>query len=214
MNVEIDGGLTVEINQKDKTAKLKKIPNEVDTLIIPRYAEYKNQKYTIISLSFSYSSSKIGFLTFPEDSEVEKIEMNCFHGTHIRKLKIPPKLKYLEYSWATCLYDLSEIEISPKNDSFIYYDNKFLLGKSENDSGEFDVLYFTRRDIEEVVIPDQVRIIKKDSLSNSNQMKSVTFSSNSKLESIDEFAFSHSKFQKLMLPGTIEVIKYCLFCYA
>ena len=86
--------------------------------------------------------------------------MGSLLGAHIKKLRIPPKLKYLGSGWCHFLCDLTEIEISPKNHSFIYFENKYLLGKSEEKSDKFDSLYITRRDIEEAVIPSQIKTIK------------------------------------------------------
>lgn len=95
-------GSKLNSTKKTKLPHLKKIPEKIGTLIVPRFAEYQKQEYKITSLSFSFNSYKIGFLTFPEDSEVEKFERSCFNGSHIKKLRIPPKLKYLDDGWDFC----------------------------------------------------------------------------------------------------------------
>lgn len=144
MEVDIEGGIKVKVDTVLKTAEVIKIPDEADTLIIPRYAKYKNKKYKITSICLGKNSCHIKFLTFPKDSEIETFGKSCFYGSTINKLTIPPKLNKLVEGWCAFLHDLYNIEVSPKKPNFIYYNNTYLLGKSYSYKDNFDALYFTR----------------------------------------------------------------------
>ena len=213
MEVEIENGFKLKINETNRTATLIKIPKDTKSLFVPRDIEYQKQKYLITSLSFRFNSYHLESVTFPEDSKVEIFEQNCFNGSHIKKLQIPSSLKHLPGGWCSCLNDLSEIEISPRNGNFIYYDNQFLLGKSDDKLKVFDVLVFARRDIKEAVIPPQVKIIQFGSLSDNKELKSVTFPSNSELRKIEYCAFTNSHLQKLLLPAGIKEITDMILLY-
>ena len=92
-----------------------------------------------------------------------------FIFAHIKKLEIPSSVKNLEDDWCRNLYDLREIEVSPKSSHFILYNKSFLLGKSSKSGDRFDVLHFARSGIKEAVIPLQVTRIKKWSFDNHDQ---------------------------------------------
>ena len=55
--------------------------------------------------------------------------------------------------------NLTKVKISPKNKNLVFCEDKLLIGKSDIKSDVFDILYFARRDIEEVIIPPFIRII-------------------------------------------------------
>ena len=132
MEIEIEGGLNVKINQKNNTASIIKSPKAKGTVFIPRFVEFENHKYKIISIEqYAFSNIKIDSLTFPEDSEVESFEWYSFSYSGIKKLQIPLNLKYLKFGWASGINELTTIEVSPKNKNFSLYNNKLLLGKSQ-----------------------------------------------------------------------------------
>ncbi|KAK8897753.1 hypothetical protein M9Y10_015718 [Tritrichomonas musculus] len=212
MEIDIEGGLRVSINEKDKTASIIESPKATGIVLIPKFAKYNNIQYLITSISEkSFNRNYIEFLTFPEDSEVESFKMGSLLGAHIKKLRIPPKLKYLGSGWCHFLCDLTEIEISPKNHSFIYFENKYLLGKSEEKSDKFDSLYITRRDIEEAVIPSQIKTIKYLAFNALKSLKRVVFAPNSELEHIEGFAFNGSSIEYLEV--TAKSVKIGDFCF-
>ncbi|KAK8838865.1 hypothetical protein M9Y10_032907 [Tritrichomonas musculus] len=207
MEIEIKGNLKVKINQKDSTASVIESPKANGTVFIPRFAEHENVKYKIISIEKNaFKNCFIDRLTFAKDSEVETFEKNCFYNAHIKKLEIPESVKNLQNGWCNYLNDLTEIEVSPKNSRFIFYKKEFLLGKSIETSDKFDVLNYARFDIEEAVIPPQVAHINKYSFSNHKKLKKIGYSSNSKLNAIDNFAFSISSIEILSIPASVEQI--------
>lgn len=130
----------------------------------------------------------------------------CFYGAHIKKLRIPPSVKYMKNGWCNSLHELNEIEISPDNQHFIFYNNEFLLGKSSDNIEKFDVLHYAQFDIKEAVIPAQVSVIKQRSFNYHKNLKSVKFSPNSELKCIEDYAFADSGITSLSLPASVEVI--------
>ncbi|KAK8837408.1 hypothetical protein M9Y10_036842 [Tritrichomonas musculus] len=207
LEIEIENNLRVQINQKDGTSSITKSPKATGNIIVPCFATYNNKQFKIISVEgFAFCSCNIESLIFPEDSKVETLKNSCFYAAHVKKIKFPPSLKKLDEYWASSLYDLVEIEISPKNPFFIYYDNKYLLGKSAESSGKFDVLYYARFDIDEALMPPQVTIIKPYSFGRHKMLKCVTFPNNSQIKRIENYAFCGSSIKKLELPASLEMI--------
>ena len=209
--MEVEGGLRVSINEKNKTAIVIHSPNATGIVLVPRFAVINNIKYKIISIKgYAFEGNKIDFLTFPEDSEIESFDSNCFVRAHIKKLRIPPKLKELGICWCQYLYDLTDIEISPQNHNFIYFDNKYLLQKSQDASDDFYILQFASNDIEEAVIPAQVKTIGSIAFFNRTKLKTVVTPPNSKLECINGAAFEMCPLEKLEATSKSIVIKnYC-----
>lgn len=142
------------------------------------------------------------------------MKTHTFTGLIINKIKFPTSLKKLNENWADSLRDLTEIEVSPNNPYLIYYDNKYLLSKSDESSDKFGILYYARFDIEEAVIPRQVTIIKPNPFDGHKKLKSVTFPGNSMLKRIEDYPFSGSTLEKLVIPASLEQIgeKWLLFC--
>lgn len=67
--------------------------------------------------------------------------------------------------------------------------NNFLLGKSTNNSEDYDVLLFARRDIVEAAIPSFIKKIALYSFEKCRALRKVIFTEDSKLLSIGHHAF-------------------------
>lgn len=149
LEITIDGGLRVKINQNDSTASVIKSPEVKGTVIVPRFVEHDDKKYKIISISDnSFYGNSFDYLTFPEDSEVEIFEHNFLAYACIKTIRIPPKLKFQKKNWLYSAYSVKneyypyKIEVSPQSQNYKFFDDdKYLLAKSEEDSDTFDVLF-------------------------------------------------------------------------
>lgn len=62
-------------------------------------------------------------------------------------------------------------------------ENKYLLGKSDPNNDEFDILLFASRDIEKISIPSNIRIISSYAFNYCLSLKKVEIPLNSNLES-------------------------------
>lgn len=209
----IKGGFKVKINQDNNTCKIVKIPKDTKNVFIPRFAEYGEKKYKIISFeSKAFDGCHIDLLSFANDSDFKSFSGLCFSGAYIKKIRIPARVENLNIGWCSYLHDLNEIEISPNNHHFIFYNNEFLLGKSDDKTDKFDVLYYAQFDIKEAMIPAQVSVIKPRSFNCHRFLKSVKFSPNSELKRIEDYAFSESSIESLSLPASVEKIADFAFC--
>lgn len=204
MQFSDESGLKLELNIDNYTAKVIKQPDTNDTVFIPRSVEFEGNKFIIKTLgSFSLKNAKS--VTFPNDSEVESFESSSFYLSEINKLQIPSSLKYLKDGWCDKLKGLTQIEISPDNKFFYYLDNQFLVGKSDENNRTYDILYYLRYDIEEAIIPPQIKTITRYSLSSHINLKTIIFKSKSKITKIED-VLSDNQITKLVLPPSIEKI--------
>ncbi|KAK8870893.1 hypothetical protein M9Y10_008805 [Tritrichomonas musculus] len=204
MEIQNINGIKLNLDEKNHTASvigLVSAEKIINTILIPQYVIFKNEKYFITSIkSKTFEWKTIKYLKFDEDSEIDDFH-DIFDQTKITKLQIPPKLKTLDRFFALYVKDLVEIEISPKNKNFIYYDHKLLLGKSNSSSDIFDILYYSRFDIEEVIIPPQIKVLGSFCFDSRKKLKSVIFSEDSELKEIQSFSFYDSTIEHLVLPA-------------
>ena len=199
--------------KKDHTATVIRSTEEVsDTITIPKFVEYKNEKYKVASIS-SYAfkdNYKIKNVLFDDDSKVESFEYESFSIRNLQKLQIPANLKSMEALSQEAML-INEIDISPKNKNFTIINNAFLVGKNSENSDTFDTLYYTIKDNNgTVVLPPQIKYIASKSMF-SPRINSIIFPENSQLKSISIQAFNSSSIRKLILPGCVEDIFQSIF---
>lgn len=207
MNIELENGIRLKINKKKHTAKIIKSENVFGNVLIPEYYESEGEKYYIVSVEAdAFSFKHIDYLIFHENSRVKTFKQSSFAFAFVIKFQIPASLEYLNFGWCQFLYDVNQFEISPKNTKFTYHDNKYLLGKSSPNSEDFDALYFARSDIENAIIPPQVRVIKSESFYSHKKLKSMIFTDDSQLKSIERGIFYEAPIEKLVLPSSLEYI--------
>ena len=84
----------------------------------------------------------------------------AFINSAINTLIIPSCVSEFKEGWCKGTNKLIIILIMPSDEENIfYYDNKFIIGKSDPKSDVFDVLIFARRDIKEALIPSFIKIL-------------------------------------------------------
>lgn len=141
------------------------------------------------------------------NSNLKKISSMSFVDTSITSLYIPSNLTDLQPGWCDRASKLQEIIVSPQNKNFIFYQNKFLLGKSgENKDDLYDILLFSRRDIEHCLIPSTIKRIGSYAFNHCLEIKTFKFESNSKLKSLENHAFRESNIKRIVIPSTVEII--------
>ena len=206
MEIEIDNGLRFSLDKKDYTASIINSPEVTGDVIVPRLVEHQGKQFIIKSIGVkAFSENRIKSLSFPEDSEVESIKGYAFLKAHIRKIQFPASLKKLDDFWCQNVYDLISIEVSPKNKFFLFIDNSYLVGKSQENSDVYDILYYARYDIKNAIIPPKIQRLKTNSF-RSHNLFSISFPENSKLKVIEDFAFSGSTIRKLSIPAELTEI--------
>ena len=98
---------------------------------------------------------------------------------------------------------LTKIIVSPLNNNFIFKDNKYLLGKTNKDSDEFDILLFGNRNIKEISIPSNIKIISPYAFDHCEKLRKVEIPPNSNLQMIKKNAFSYTKIQEIFIPSKV-----------
>ena len=81
---------------------------------------------------------------------------------------------------------MTKIIISPSNGQFKFIDDEYLIGKSESSNEEFDTLLFVRRDIKEISIPSNIKIISSYAFDKCKNLTKVEFETNSNLQTIEK----------------------------
>ena len=227
-------GLTFKINRTNQTASLFKVSN-IEHLVIPRTFQYESTEYLITSIKDT--NYNIKSIKFAEDSAINTIFGGAFLSSKIEEIYFPKSLKELREGWCHGADKLTKIIISPSNDQFIFNEDKYLLGKTDPTSDEFDKFLFVRRDIKEISIPSNIKIISSYAFSNSNierifipskisaiceyafcfckNLKKVEIPPNSNLQTIGSHAFSNSNIEEIYIPSTVSTICEYAFsdCY-
>lgn len=218
--IEIDseiGRLTFKINKANKTASLFKVlESRYPNLNVPRTIEYEGESYLITSIIGSGQYKKIlKGIEFPSNSEVRTIYEDSFFLSEIESIFIPPSLIKLQDGWCRYTNKLTKITISESNDWFLISDNKLLLGKSEDENDEFDILLFACKDIKEAQITSNIKIITSYSFFGCQQLTKVEIPLNSNLQKIGDYAFSETKITRIFIPSNVSMICKSAFddCY-
>lgn len=150
---------------------------------------------------------KLKSIEIPENSEIISIDNYAFASTLIESIFIPAKLRELREGWCGVTSHLNQFSIDPLNCHFLSHEEKFILGKSDEKSDIFDLLFFAVRNVEQVSIPSSIRTIRSFAFSECNKLQTIEFSKNSELEFIEENAFHSSSIQNILIPPKVKEIK-------
>ena len=90
------------------------------------------------------------------------------------------------------------------------YEDKFIIGKSNPNKENFDVLIYAIGCAKTLNIPNFIEIIGPNSFGFVEKRKCVEFHPNSKLRRIEKYAFFQSLIEKITLPPSLKQID----CYA
>lgn len=153
-------------------------------------------------------------VTFSSDSKLRTLEKRAFSSPSIESISIPSSIKEIDNDWCDEINNLTNITIFQKEERNIsVFDNSFIVGKSDLNQENFDVLLFARRNIEIATIPSFIRIIAPYAFNRCKLLKTATFSENSKLELIEKFAFNNSAIKSILIPSGVTKIGNSAFSY-
>ena len=179
-----------------------------DTIFIPRSINIGFENFIIKRISIYIQNSFIKSIVLVDDSEITSIE--DLELKFIENISIPSSLK--EFKFNNSIKHLKKITISPLNKNFMFIDDQYLLGKTNIDQDNFDVLLFARRDIIEAIIPPYIKVIGPRSFDCCSNLNSIKFTKDSQLESIEEYAFSKClSLQNISFPDSLKYIKKYAF---
>lgn len=185
--------------------------------IIEKYAFYKTNIKSIklpkhVKYIGKYAFEKcmeLCFVDFNEESELEVIESKAFSNSIISKISLPAKILQFKDGWCFGSSCLTNIIVSQNNDditNIVFFNDMFLIGKSDPEINVFDYLIFARRDIEKAQIPEFIRIIGPYAFECCKSLKSIEFPENSELEIIEQNAFSKSSIVNISIPEKVTKI--------
>lgn len=147
----------------------------------------------------------INFILFLPNSELRSIG-RAFGKCPIESITIPASVSELQDRWCEELSAQTIIIISPNNPHFRLVDDKFIVGKSNQNSDEYDILYFARRDITRATIPDNIKELAACCFNECTSLEQVEFSSNSKLTKIGIASFALSIINRITIPKHVKEI--------
>lgn len=154
-------------------------------------------------------------LVFTPSSTLLTIEKDIFGSSSpLKSISFPSSNIDFNDGWCNGLNYLSNIEIIPNGrQDIIYYDDKYILRKSNNESDVYDVLEFARRDIKIALIPSFIKIIRPFAFNCCKKLQKIEFQENSELVLIDNHAFASSSIEKVIIPPTVKTIGEGAFSY-
>lgn len=172
----------------------------IENISIPKHVK------TIDEGAF-YCTYSLKEVDIPEDSELQTICKSAFYKCSIQKLFIPADFREFGKGWCSGLHYMNEFNISPKNCNFKFIKNRFLLGKSDQNKDNYDVLIYALKDLKEIKIPSKIKVIASNAFENNrNHINTAEFEENSELQLIDDEAFIRSTIEYISIPKSVTYI--------
>lgn len=227
-------GLIFMLKEEDETADVIGHDDDVKgDILIPRSIICESKEYIINGLlkdSFNNSRS-IRSIRFPSDSELQIIESGTFSESNIESISIPSSILKIEDGWCH-LSSLKKVTIIPttkqQNISYCNDDESVIVGKTDVNKDEYDVLLFVNRDvkkvtippnikqiasfafnrslIESIVIPPQITRIGPGAFSGCFQLRRVEIAPDSSLQEIEDNVFQCCSIESIFIPPHVKRI--------
>lgn len=199
------GGISYSLNKQNHSADITNSPYANGDVIIPCSIIYEYQEYFITCItSNSFTGNKtLNSIKFAENSKLRTISKDSFLHSNLSNIEIPESVEELEEGWCNETSQLFNVSISAKNPNYKYINNAFIIGKSDKNNNNYDVINFSRRNIEQCVIPSNIKRICSYSFANCSKLDSIEFSEDSELNSIGEKAFFQSSISKISIPNHV-----------
>lgn len=195
--------------------KLNKKSDTFDNLIFARKDIEKAVIPDFIKRIDSYAFNECKLLKkieCSEKSELKTIGEFAFTGAALERIVIPSGVVNFQEGWCCGTSKLTSIEIIQKKKKNIeFFNEKFIVKKSNKNNENFDILIFACRNIETATIPKYIRHIDSYSFNRCKLLKKIEFSEDSELKIIDKFAFSNSGLQKIVVPSGVVQINESAF---
>lgn len=159
--------------------------------------------------TFCRHLKKVNFL---DSSKLRIIEKNLFLCSSIEQFFIPSSVEEIKNYWCSNTERLSNVIISPDNQYFKYYEDKFIIGRKNLTVKNFDVLIFAPRNIKNVTIPSFIKEIASCAFGSCKYLQKVEFSNDSQLEVIGKQAFMQSALTTISIPS--KVTRICKYAFS
>ncbi|KAK8898234.1 hypothetical protein M9Y10_000512 [Tritrichomonas musculus] len=193
------------INKEEKTSEIIGFYSEIRNILIPRSINYQSQEYIVTAIcgdAFE-NSDEMQSIQFAPDSGLRTIKNNAFACSSFESIEIPSSVIELEEEWCNELMNVTKISVHPNNQRYSSIDDNYIIGKSSKDKENFDVFVFSVRNVETVTIPSFIEIIGPYAFAECGQIKSIEFSTDSKLRLIQKCAFFDSSIKSISIPSSV-----------
>lgn len=124
------------------------------------------------------------------------IDECAFKNALIKSIFIPSHFEEFGIGWCEGTSQLNKLSVIANNRCYICLNSDFIIGKSNDKIPNYDVLCSARRDIEMAYIPSFIEIIDSCAFNSCEKLKTIEFTSDSKLRIIENNAFSESSLKK------------------
>jgi hypothetical protein len=165
--------------------------NQLKSIVIP-------SSVVVLGKESFYWCECLESVTFEIGSRLERIDESAFSESKLKSITIPPGVALICGS-AFCAQSLTSISVSRCNQHFRIRES-FL----EDIYGSTICRYFGS--FRAIVIPGSVVDLGKLSFHDCKSLESVTFEDGSRLERIDDFAFSGSGLKSIVIPSSVVVL--------
>lgn len=141
-------------------------------------------------------------IDFDSNSQLRVIPKYLFSFNKIENFTIPMNVERLEEGWNDGEIRLKSVFISEENHNFSFLDedNKIIVGKTNVNIENFDVIVYAYPYVQKVIIPSTIKYIGPFVFSRCRNLYSVEFTEDSKIETIGLnafFFFAHLCFHQL-----------------
>lgn len=158
----------------------------IDNVSIPNFIE--------IIEPFAFSQSKIHYIEFPNDINIEKIEKSTFELSLLNSFILPLSVTSIDEYAFNCCFNLQKFEI--KQNSELRLINRFAFADSF---------------VNYIFIPKKTKIIGERAFIGCRKLIKVEISSDSELTSIEREAFSHTSIESILIPSRVTKIGNGIF---
>lgn len=191
-----------------KNTKLRKLPeyflhsSSIKKILIPSKIT-KIEKY-----AFS-KCRQLQSVDFSNNSQIKEIGKKAFVKSNIECISIPSSIEKLENGWCNEMSNLTYFSIKPNlsSQNIKSYEDKFIIGKFNSKSHDFNVLLLARKNLVDVLIPSFIKKIASGSFQGCSTLRSIEFEKNSQLEIIEKLAFSNSNIKTIEIPSKVTRIE-------
>lgn len=117
---------------------------------------------------------------FTKDSKIKRIEKDSFHHTGVEIYIIPSSIAELKPGWCSNTSKLNDIIIIENEKQNIkYFENVFILGKSNLESDQYDILIMANHNIQKAIIPSFIKEITSNAFCRCSLLNKLDFDKNS-----------------------------------
>lgn len=172
--------------------------SKIESISIP-------SQVTIIGQFAFFLCERLKSVNFLKDSKIKTIEEAAFSCSSIESFSLPSSIVEFKDGWCGGTTRLNNITIFQNESSNIsYYENKYIIGKTNLNSDIFDILIFARRNIKDATIPSFIKNIAPYAFECCNKIQKIEISN---VQIIGKFAFSDSSIKFISIPN--KVTKIC-----